>query len=113
MLLTLDVKEESATDSREGKATSYTVQNIKVLRLVRDRPTDDNPNPEVKSILFEMKPQDAVIAKFVKDSGGTLDLTLRSILDTDTYTTNAINQDYLIDNYGFRAPQSSTHSKQQ
>lgn len=106
LLLSLDVQENTDTELRQGKATSYTVQNIEVVKMVRDQPTEDNPNPPIQAILFEMNPQDAVIAKFVKDSGGMLDLTLRSSVDPEPYVTNAINQDFLIDNYGFKAPLS-------
>jgi len=113
LLLTLDIQEESATETRTGKSTNITLQNVKVFRIVRDDATEENPQPEVKSFLFEMSPQDAVIAKFVKDSGGTLDLTLRSPLDTATFNTEMINQDYLFDNYKFRAPRSSSRPKQQ
>jgi pilus assembly protein CpaB len=112
LLLTLDVKEESATETREGKATNYTLQNIKVLRIVRDKPTEQNVNPEPTAILFEMTPQEAVIAKFVKDSGGTVDFTLRSPADTKPFTTEAINQDFLLDQYGLKAPRSSASPKQ-
>lgn len=113
LLLTLDIEEESATETRKGKSTNITLQNVNVFRIVRDDATEESPNPQPKSILFEMAPQDAVIAKFVKDSGGTLDLLLRSPLDTATFDTEMINQDYLFDNYDFRAPRSSSRQKQQ
>jgi pilus assembly protein CpaB len=111
LLLTLDVKEGTTDQAHEGKATSYTVQNVKVLRVIRDQPTQDNPNPEPKALLFEMQPQDAVIAKFVKDSGGVLDFTLRSPLATEPFTTDSINQDFLVDKYGFRAPQTGSNPR--
>ena len=111
LMLTIDIKEETETYTREGKATSYTLQNIKVLRIVRDKATEQNPNPAATSIVFEIDPQDAVIAKFVKDSGGTLDFTLRSSKDTKPFETEAINQDYMFDYYGLRAPVSSTKPK--
>lgn len=113
LLLTVDIQEETATETREGKSTNITLQNVKVFRIVQDTPTEENPKPEPSAILFEMSPQDAVIAKFVKDSGGTVDFALRSPLDQDLFTTEMINNDYLFDNYGFRAPRSSSRPKQQ
>ena len=113
LLLTLDISEDTGAETRAGKATSYTVQNIEVARIVRDQPTEENPNPAIQAILFEMAPQDAVIVKFVKDSGGTLDFTLRSSANVEPFTTQAINQDFLLDTYGLRAPQSSTRAKSQ
>ncbi len=111
MLLSLDITESDATATRQGKATSYTVQNIQVRKIVRAASTEDNPNPAPSAILFEMSPQDAVIAKFVKDSGGTLDLSLRSAVDNAPYDTQAINQDFLVDNYGLKAPQSGSQPR--
>lgn len=106
LLLTIDVQEGTDTETRVGRSTSYTVQNIRVVKIVRPTPTEDQPNPEPTAVLFELTPQDAVIVKFVKDSGGTLDFTLRSATDTSVFETDAINQDYLFDNYGFRAPRT-------
>ena len=111
LMLTLDIKQETEEFTREGKSTSYTLQNIRVLRIMRPAPTEQAPNPEPIAILFEMTPQDAVIAKFVKDAGGTVDFTLRAENDTDPYTTEAITQDFMFDNYGFSAPLSSTKPK--
>ena len=112
LMLTLDISQETEEFTREGKSTSYTLQNIRVLRIMRPAPNEANPNPEPVAILFEMTPQDAVIAKFVKDAGGTVDFTLRAENDTDPYTTEAITQDFLFDNYGFSAPLSSQKPKQ-
>jgi pilus assembly protein CpaB len=114
LLLTLDIQEESPAETRQGKSTNITLQNITVFRIVSSTaPTEENQSPPPQAILFEMTPQDAVIAKFIKDSGGTIDFTLRSPLDTGTFTTQMINQDYLFDNYGFRAPRSSSRPRQQ
>lgn len=113
LLLTLGVTEETATETRSGQATNMTLQNILVFRIVRDQPTEETQNPEPKSLLFEMTPQDAVVAKFIKDSGGIIDFTLRSPEDVDTFTTDAINQDYLFDNFNFRAPRSSSRPRQE
>jgi pilus assembly protein CpaB len=113
LLLTLDITEETPTETRTGKSTNYTIQNVNVFRLVRDQPTEENPNPVPQSMLVDMEPQDAVILKFVKDNGGTIDFSLRSPLDDATYSTEAITQDYLFDNYGFYAPRSSTRPRQQ
>lgn len=102
LLLTMNVREGTGETIRTGSSTSYTVQNIRVVKIVRPTPTEDVPNPEPSAVLFELSPQDAVIVKYVKDSGGTIDFTLRSSTDATVYETDAINQDYLFDNYGFQ-----------
>ena len=112
LMLTIEIEQETEEFTRKGKATSYTLQNIKVLRIVRPAVTTDNPNPEATAIIFELDPQDAVIAKFVKDAEGVLDFTLRSPENTKPHETAPINQDYMFDHYGFQPPVSSTKPKQ-
>jgi pilus assembly protein CpaB len=112
LLLTVDIEEETPTETRQGKATNFTLQNINVLRLIRPGATEQDPNPAPSAVLFDMTPQDAVIVKFVKDNGGTIDFSLRSQLDDGEFITEPITQDYLFDNYGFYAPRSSTRARQ-
>jgi pilus assembly protein CpaB len=77
LLITTEV-----TGDAPGKKTGYTVQNVEVLRVLGAEPTEDNPNPKPSAFLLQLTPQDAVLVKMVKDSGGTIDLALRSPLDT-------------------------------
>jgi pilus assembly protein CpaB len=111
LLLTYEVIEETPIDIRQGKSTSFTLQNIEVMRVIRDQPSEENPNPEASAILFAMSPQDAVVVKFVKDSGGTMDFILRSKLNAEPFITESINQDYLFEKYGFKAPRTSAQVK--
>jgi pilus assembly protein CpaB len=112
LLLTLDVVDSTGVvgaggETRSGKSTNFTVQNINVLQVVRNQPTDQDPNPAPAALLLELQPQDAVKVKFVKDNGGVIDLALRSRLDTGEFTTSAYNLDNLRDDYGFAAPRSN------
>ena len=113
LLLTMQIEEETATETRAGNSTNYTVQNIRVLRIIEGTPAEQNPNPEPIAILFEMSPQDAVIAKFIKDGGGNIDFTVRSPRDEERFASEMVNQDFMLDNFGFRAPVSSTRPKEQ
>jgi Flp pilus assembly protein CpaB len=56
-------------------------------------------------VAFLLDPQDAVTAKWIKDSGGTIDLVLRSDADKDTHATESVNADTAIDGFRFRIPE--------
>ncbi|MDP9316030.1 MAG: Flp pilus assembly protein CpaB [Chloroflexota bacterium] len=107
LLLTLDLTDDAGGETRTGKSTNFTVQNINVLRVVRGQPTEENPNPAPSALLLELEPQDAVRVKFVKDNGGVIDFALRSPLDTEEFEVNAYNLDNLRDDFGFTAPRSN------
>ncbi len=109
LLLTLDMVDTTGAggETRTGKATNFTVQNINVLRVVRDQPTEENQNPVPSALLLELEPQDAVRVKFVKDNGGVIDFALRSRLDTEEFDVDAYNLDNLRDDFGFTAPRSN------
>ncbi len=109
LLLTLDLVDTTGVggETRTGRSTNFTVQNINVLQVVRDRPTEENPNPAPSALILELEPQDAVRVKFVKDNGGVIDFALRSRLDTEVFDVDAYNLDNLRDEFGFTAPRSN------
>ncbi len=59
------------------------------------------PGTHVAVVLLE--PQDAVIAKFIKDAGGTVDLALRSRDWPDAAATDPVTLETLATRFGFRA----------
>jgi len=76
LLLTIQQKGPNGEDL--GKATAITLQNIEIFKVLRPQATEDEQQPRATALLLSMKPEDAVMIKFVKDSGGTIDFTLRS-----------------------------------
>ncbi|MEN9938796.1 MAG: hypothetical protein RLZZ387_5375 [Chloroflexota bacterium] len=73
-----------------GKASALTLQNIEVFKVLR--PVDEEGNRgAATALLCSMKPEDAVMLKFIKDSGGTIDFALRSPLDVDPFTAPPVN----------------------
>lgn len=52
-----------------------------------------------------MTPQDAVVLKFVKDSGCTIDLVLRAPEDKSLNVTDSLTADTIVDRFKFRVPQ--------
>jgi pilus assembly protein CpaB len=61
--------------------------------------------PPAGVIGFLVDHQDALIIKFIKDSGGTIDLALRSVDDQQVVRTDAVAMDILTDRFRFRVPQ--------
>ena len=59
--------------------------------------------PGTKLAAFVLDPQEAVLAKFIRDSGGTMDLVLRSRGAQDVSTTEPVNVDTVVDRFRFRA----------
>jgi pilus assembly protein CpaB len=72
-------------------------------------PQDAQNAPASKNAIgFLVDHQDAVIIKFIKDSGGTIDLALRSSEEEQVVRTEAITMDSVVDRFRFRIPQSVT-----
>lgn len=94
--------QEGAGTEAKTVVTQATMQNIEVYSTGTWTPTGpaaDQNSGEVKIITFIVDHQEALILKYVKDSGGTIDLGVRSIADTDSVTTDPVSLDYLVDLY--------------
>jgi pilus assembly protein CpaB len=56
-------------------------------------------------LTFILSPQEALVLKYVKDSGGSMDMVIRSSSNTKKTTTDPVDSQYIIDHYGFNGPQ--------
>jgi len=97
LLLTIQVKGPNGEDG--GKATAITLQNIEVFKVLRPQATEEDKQPKATALLFSMKPEDAVMVKFAKDTGGTIDFTLRSPLDENTFQAPPVDDAELLRRY--------------
>ncbi|HET9494247.1 MAG TPA: hypothetical protein VFR15_08460, partial [Chloroflexia bacterium] len=59
--------------------------------------TENAADNSLKIITFVVEPQEALILKYIKDSGGTIDLAVRSARDNEIKTTDPVTLDYLVD----------------
>jgi pilus assembly protein CpaB len=100
----------STTGSQEaGAATTLvsqtTLQNIEVYSngavVPPDQAVSQGNTAGPKVITFLVDPQEALILKFVKDSGGVIDLIIRSLEATQVNATDPVSIDYLVDLYRF------------
>jgi pilus assembly protein CpaB len=104
----LDSGADTGTQLQPGKpslVTQGTLQNIEVYTVGQWLPPGQTANAEaartLKIITFVVDHQEALILKFVKDSGGTIDLAVRSAADDKQVQTDPVTLDYLVDLYGF------------
>jgi pilus assembly protein CpaB len=130
VLLTAPIKaastnSDTSTDSASGLSTQTTLQNIEIYRIGTDEL--NNPQPQTsasadngsssasaaakgsngrKSIGLLVNHQDAVVMKFIKDAGGTIDLATRSNDDQQNVRTDSVTLDSLVNQFQFRVPQA-------
>jgi pilus assembly protein CpaB len=100
LLLTLPVVKSDSADG--DKVTAITLQNIEVFKVLRTAKQDNGQEGEATSLLCPLKPEDAVMIKFIKDSGGTIDFTLRSLVDQEPFQTKPVDQAELESRFGLK-----------
>ena len=106
----------SGTRSISTQATLQAVEVYAIGSTFAALAPEQNKQPQaaqaqVKTVAFLLSPQDAVLAKYIKDSNGTIDLVLRSREAHDPFPTEAVTADTLVDRFAFRVPQRWTTSK--
>jgi Flp pilus assembly protein CpaB len=62
--------------------------------------------PQPRAILLALAPQDALILKYFRDSGGIMDIVLRHSGNGELFDVQTVNYDYIKDLYGL--PETST-----
>jgi pilus assembly protein CpaB len=79
--------------------TAYTLQNIDVFRVLR--PGADTAQPPT-ALLLSLTPEDVLMLKRLRDSGGKIDLVLRPISDHEPVEVPPVDDEVLISRYGLR-----------
>ncbi len=103
-------------DQNRPLVTQNTLQNVEIFfvgaansDVVSSATAVSQPvtagKPAAKVIVFLLDPQDALVAKFINDSGGTIDLVLRSKESKGATDTEAVTADTLVDRFKFRVPE--------
>ncbi|MHB0878519.1 MAG: hypothetical protein ACYC5O_20980, partial [Anaerolineae bacterium] len=62
------------------------------------------PEPKPRAILLALDPQDALILKYFRDSGGMMDIVLRHSGNDALFDVETVNYDYVKDLYGLPEP---------
>ncbi len=98
---------ESQVNGGKNIVSQATLQDIEVYSVGEWTPPSGAggasaaPQQGLKIITFIVDHQEAVILKFVKDSGGVIDLVVRSLEEHGPAPTDPVNLDYLVDLYKF------------
>ncbi|NWG19446.1 MAG: Flp pilus assembly protein CpaB [Chloroflexi bacterium] len=95
----LDEAAPVTPDQPTTPTTALTLQNIQVLKVLRSEPKEGETRTPPTALLCAMRPDDAIILKHIKDTGGTIDFALRSPADTEPFTTDPLNLPELIERY--------------
>lgn len=95
LYITLPLKEIRNDDTEKdlGKATMITLQNIEIFKVLRTAKQEEGKEQGAPTaLLCSVTPADAVVLKYAKDSGGTIDFTLRSPTNQDPFTVPSIDR---------------------
>ncbi len=112
LLVSLDVG--SGAGDQE-MATISSLQNMTITAIVMPQidipqgatmPGGDKNNEggSAQALLFALDPQDALILKYLKDSGGVFDIVLRANNSEEFARTEPVDLAYLADKYHFQIP---------
>jgi len=96
-----------------GNSTQTTLQNVEIFAIgerqeagvsagsgaVQAKPAGGN-----QPLALLVDHQDAIIIKYIKDSGGTIDLALRSSDEDKIVRTDAVTVDSIAERFRFRVP---------
>ncbi|MBK6430470.1 MAG: Flp pilus assembly protein CpaB [Anaerolineae bacterium] len=96
-------------------ATISSLQNLTITAIVMpqiDIPQGATVSPDgsgkesgsVQALLFALDPQDALVLKYLKDSGGIIDIVLRANNSDEFARTEPVDLPYLVDKYHFQIP---------
>jgi pilus assembly protein CpaB len=99
----------------KNPVTQTTLQNVEVLAVgeAADDSSDSgssattagSSNSTAKgAVIVSVNPQDALVLKYAKDSGGVVDLALRAPGDTQPVTTDPVTIDRLFGRFNFQRP---------
>ena len=110
--LTLNKPVGDQTGNAQGMSTQVTLQNVEIFAIgepiqTEAQPADKNNQPKGPSgqpLALLLDHQDAIILKYIKDSGGVIDLALRSSDEERIVRTDAVTVDSIAERFRFRVP---------
>lgn len=88
-----------AGTGENAKVSQTTLQNLEVLDILS--PTTAQPQRPV-SLIFAVDHQVALVLKYLRDSQATIDLAIRSRVETESTRTTSVDLGYVVSTYGIR-----------
>jgi pilus assembly protein CpaB len=125
ILLSLSMKQPTAGDSAgttptgasgngaSAISTQLTLQNVEIFAIgeqaqagvqASDKGVSARASDGAQPLALLVDHQDAIIIKYIKDSGGTIDLALRSSDEERIVRTDAVTIDSIAERFRFRVP---------
>ncbi|MCJ7668035.1 MAG: Flp pilus assembly protein CpaB [Anaerolineae bacterium] len=115
LLFSVNVVGKTYTEEapRGGLVAMTTVQDLEILQIVTEKPTvvegeqapEAGAQPSERLIILIADPQEAVIIKYLKDSGGIIDFALRAPTSERLFDTEPVTINYLARRYGIIPPE--------
>lgn len=94
---------------RGGLVALTAVQDLEILQIVSARPAaeegEEEEQPQERLIILIADPQEAVILKYLKDSGGVIDFALRAPTSEQLFEVEPVTINYLATRYGIVPPE--------
>ena len=111
VLFSIEVKAE--VNGSERLMTFNALQNLEVAAIIdpsdlQSQASQQSGGSQIppRAVIFTLDPQDALILKYLKDMGGTVDIVLRAPDSKEQFSPQPVNQDYLLDRYQMRLPEA-------
>jgi pilus assembly protein CpaB len=104
----------SAGNVNDKKQWTFgTLQSVTIVNVVYSPSKDSNQKASgsdaaavlgpVNAYVLALPPQDALILKYLKDAGATMDLAIRNVSDETDHATDPVDVKYLIDKFQLRS----------
>jgi pilus assembly protein CpaB len=81
-----------------ARKTQTTLQNLEVIDVL----TTGTGGGKTSSLTFNVDHQVALVLKYLRDSGATVDVAVRSRAETELTTTTSVDLAYLLQTYGVK-----------
>ena len=116
ILLSMALNKASAgeqANNSQGLSTQITLQNVEIFAIgeqlqagiqATDKGAQAPTSASGQPLALLLDHQDAVILKYIKDSGGVIDLALRSSDEERIVRTDAVTVDSIAERFRFRVP---------
>ena len=93
----------ASNSSEEEQTTFSALQNMTIAATYTANPTSRDGEAEIPEVLLlTVSPQDALVLKYLKDAGGTMDIVMRAPGAEQPFSAEPVDVDYLIQR--FRIP---------
>ena len=101
-------------NNSNGMSTQTTLQNVEIFAIGEQQQAgvkaieggvSARTSASTQPLALLVDHQDAIIIKYIKDSGGTIDLALRSSDEERIVRTDAVTVDSIAERFRFRVPQ--------